>query len=61
MDFLVTNHGTLFTFLAVSEAAKEFAEEAFADAMTFGKDNYVVEHRYADFIIEDLQEKGFAL
>jgi hypothetical protein len=59
-DFLVVNHGSIFTFLAVSEAAQEFAEEAFADAMTFGG-AYVVEHRYAPPIIEDLIERGFTL
>ncbi len=51
MDFLITNHGSIFTFLAVSEAAREFAEEAFADAMTFGPNNYVVDWRYAPPIV----------
>lgn len=61
MDFLITNHGSIFTFLAVSEAAREFAEEAFADAMTFGPNNYVVEWRYAPPIVEDLIERGFTV
>jgi hypothetical protein len=57
-DFLVTNHGSVFTFLPVSDEARRFAEEAFADAMTLGQ-AYAVEWRYADFIINDLREQGF--
>ena len=59
IDFNVVNHGSIFIFIAVSKAAKEFAEEAFFSAMTFGRDAYVVEHRYAPPIIDDLIEQGF--
>lgn len=60
-DFLVHDHGSIVGFLARSQSAQEFAKEAFADATTFGKDNYIVEHRFAQPIIDDLIEQGFTL
>lgn len=60
-DFNVVNHGSIIIFIAISKAAKEFAVEAFFNAMTFGPNAYVVEPRYAPPIIDDLIEQGFNL
>ncbi len=59
-DFRVVNHGTIFIFYALTKEAQEDAEIMFADAQTWG-DGYVVEHRCASPIIEDLQARGFTL
>jgi len=60
-DFRINDQGSIVLFTPVSEAAQEFATEAFANAMTFGT-AYVVEHRYADDIIADLTDnQGFTV
>jgi len=59
-DFIVTNHGSIVTFRPVSDEALDFADKAFADALTLGSD-YAVEWRYADFILNDLREQGFTI
>jgi hypothetical protein len=62
IDFLTNDHGTIVTFLAVSEDAKEFSKVAFGNAMTFGPNTYVVEHRFAQDIYDDLTiNQGFVL
>lgn len=45
-DFSVRNEGSIYLFTPEGDAAEEFAEVAFSDAMSFGG-AYVVEHRYA--------------
>jgi hypothetical protein len=60
-DFEIDDQGTVVLFTPLSDAAKEFAAEAFANAMTFGR-GYAVEHRYAPAIIRDLvEEQGFTI
>jgi hypothetical protein len=61
IDFEVRNEGTIFIFTAVTETAKAFAETAFQAATTWGG-SYIVEHRYAADILDDLvNEEGFAV
>jgi hypothetical protein len=60
-DFQINDQGSIVLFTPVSDEAREFATEAFANAMTFGT-AYVVEHRYADDIIADLVgNQGFTV
>lgn len=61
VDFTIVNHGTVFIFYALSPEAQEWSAAMFADAMTWGRNGYVVEHRYAPLIMDDLMAQGFVL
>lgn len=61
MDFLIVNHGSIWTFQPLTEAAEAHCNEKFPDdCQMFGR-AYVVEWRYARAIVEDLQNEGFAI
>lgn len=61
MDFEITNHGSIVLFRPLTEAAQEFAAEAFADAQTFGA-AYAVEPRFvADITYDLVAEQGFSV
>lgn len=60
-DVVVTNHGTIFTFLPQTDAAREWCNEHLPDdAQMFG-DAYVVEHRYAGDIADGMAGDGLIL
>lgn len=60
-DFVVANHGTIYTLLAVTEAAKAWVDENLPDdAQTFGG-AVVVEHRYIDDIVNGINADGLAV
>jgi hypothetical protein len=63
-DFWVQNHGTVFVFTALTDAAKERLreiKEGLDDFQSWGRDGIVVEHRYATQWAENLDAEGFTL
>lgn len=60
-DFLIIDHGTIWTFTPLSDAAKAHCERAFSDDCQMFASGYVVEHRYAPDIIDDLVANGFEI
>lgn len=61
IDWLVVNHGSLFTFMPITEAAIAHGEEHFPEDAQRIRSAYAVEHRYAEPIIDDLIAHGFTL
>jgi len=60
-DFRVANHGTIFVLTPKTEAAKTFiASRMPDDVQRWGRDGYVVEHRYIADILVDLHENDFS-
>lgn len=60
-DFLIVDHGSIWTFTPMTDAAKAHCEAHFPDdCQTFGR-GYVVEPRYATDIIDDLVAEDFEL
>lgn len=58
-DLTVANHGSIFVLTAVSDAGKEWvAEHLPEDAMTWGPNGYVVEHRYIGDIVNGARDDG---
>ncbi len=57
-DFLITNHGTISTFMPLTEAANEWLDmHIHPDAAMLGRAT-VVEHRYVEPIVEGIEESG---
>lgn len=60
-DVTVRNEGTILLFRPVSEQAREWlSENVQSDATWFGR-ALVVEHRYADGLIEGLESAGLSV
>ena len=59
LDWFVTNHGSIFTFAPLTEAASEWAEQHLPEDSQRWGDAYVVEHRFAHNIAEALLTEGF--
>lgn len=58
-DFEVIDYGSVVTFEPLTLNAKDFAKEAFSDALTWGE-AYVAERAYCLPILADLvNEQGF--
>jgi len=58
-DFNVQNHGTIFILGPESQAAVRWCEEHVAqDGQRWGKNGYVVEHRYIAGIVKGLNTAG---
>lgn len=60
-DWIITNHGNIFTFAPISEEARAHGEAHFPDDCQRYGEAYVVEHRFAAYIANDLLEHGFTL
>lgn len=60
VDFRVRDEGTLVLLWPISDAAKSFVEEKIAVETTFGG-AVVVEHRYAQDIIDGIREDGLVI
>jgi hypothetical protein len=59
-DFLVANHGTVWTIVANTEAAIEFAHENFAIEPWMGTaERFTTDHRPARNLVENLIREGF--
>ena len=59
-DFIVADHGTIWTFYPRSLAAQEWwKENVEPNAQTYGR-NFVVEHRFVQDILDGLRRDGFA-
>jgi hypothetical protein len=56
IDVKVTNHGTIFTFDLLTRKAKSWWKDNVQES--FGKDNCVVEHRYASDIAQGMKQSG---
>lgn len=58
-DFLVNNQGSIFILTPVSEAAIKWCDTHLPDdAQRWGRNGYVVEHRYIQDIIWGLEDDG---
>ena len=58
-DFVITNHGSIVTFLPLTDAARAHCAERFPDdAPRFGN-AYGVDTRHAGDIVADLNAEGF--
>jgi len=57
-DVLVTNHGSIFTFLPLSDAAEEWVAEQLPDDTPMLGNEYCVEHRYARDIADGMISDG---
>jgi hypothetical protein len=58
-DYLVNNQGSIFILTPTSDLCKMHVDERMpADAQRWGG-GYVVEHRYIDDILADLEGEGF--
>jgi carotenoid cleavage dioxygenase-like enzyme len=58
-DYIVENHGSVFLFIAQTNAAHDnLKENAQEGAQFFGR-ALVVEHRYAADLAQRLQEEGW--
>ena len=58
-DFTLNNHGTILVLEARSDAAKAWvAEHLPDDALTWGKDGTVIEHRYIGEILDGIVSDG---
>lgn len=59
-DFLVENHGSIFTFTPQNEAAFDWADEHIQAVGQFiGQHSIVVEHRYIRDIVDGAIADGF--
>lgn len=58
-DFVVNDHGTIWTFAPLTDAALEHALAHFPDDTPTLGHAYAVEHRYATDIVEALLGEGF--
>ena len=62
IDFSVNDQGSIVILTANTEAAREWVEEHLpADRQTWGRHGTVIEHRYADDIINGLQADGLTV
>jgi hypothetical protein len=57
-DFIVQNHGTIWTFRARSPGAQAWWVENVGDGPCLGR-NWCVEHRFAREILDGLRRDGF--
>lgn len=58
-DLTVDNHGSIFILTPVSDAGREWIGEHIPDdAMTWGPEGIVVEHRYIGDIVAGAQADG---
>jgi hypothetical protein len=57
-DILVTNHGTIVTFLPLSTAGEEWCSEHLPDDTPMMGKQYCVEHRYARDIADGMVNDG---
>jgi hypothetical protein len=61
-DFVVQNHGSIFILHAYSEAAREWVSEHIPeDALTWGRNGTVVEHRYIADIVDGIRNDGLTV
>lgn len=62
MDVLVANEGTVVSFRPVSEAGKAFIEENVeSESWQWLGDALVVDHRYAEPLIQGMLDDGLEL
>lgn len=58
-DLMVANHGSIFILTPVSDAGREWIGDHIPDeAMTWGAEGIVVEHRYIEAIISGAVADG---
>lgn len=61
-DFLISDHGTVWTIEAVSETAQEFAREHFAVEGWQGEpEHFSTDWRVADNLCQQLDADGFSI
>lgn len=60
LDFVVINHGTVWTFSPLTLEAEGWWEENVEDTVALGNAR-AVEHRYASAIIDGLTDAGFTI
>jgi hypothetical protein len=59
-DFRIIDHGSVVTVMAVSDAAKDFAEENFAVPGWMGSPHrFTTDHRPAHMLVEQIMDQGF--
>lgn len=59
VDFLLTNHGSIFILTPLSSAGSEWIDDNIGDdAQTWGKDSIVIEHRYVSDIVNGASNDG---
>lgn len=56
IDFILADHGSIVVLTPTSDEAKEWTHTYISDAAQWFGNGFVVEHRYADDIIERLCE-----
>lgn len=57
-DFIITNHGSITTFLPVTPEAEAWWNEHVVEGQSIGRAR-AVEHRYAPDIVNGITEAGF--
>ncbi len=60
-DVTVQNEGTIFLFIANTEAAREWIRENVQDDATYFAGSLVVEHRYAAELERGMADDGLTL
>lgn len=61
-DVLVDTHGSVWTFEAISEAAKQwFKENVQSESWQWLGDKLGVDHRYASSLLEGIRAAGFSI
>jgi hypothetical protein len=61
VDFQVVNHGSIWQFVCVSEAAQKFAEDELGleDWQWMGTRSFGIDHRPAVDLVEQLRGEGW--
>jgi len=60
-DFIIQNEGSIVLFRPLNEAAREHIEGNVQDDAQWFGGALVVEHRYANDLIEALMQEGFTI
>lgn len=61
VDCEVSNHGSIFTFLPITQAAKDWLAEFVSGECTWFGPALAVEHRYAYNLAEGMKADGLVL
>lgn len=60
LDFVVVNHGTIWTFNPMTLEAEDWWQDHVQNGPTFGG-SYAVEHRFARDIVSGIKNEGFRI
>lgn len=61
VDFIVNNHGTLFTLHPLTPAAQEWIEEHLPEDRMHWAGGVVIEHRFVQDIVAGIQADGLTV